>query len=281
MLKKQVGVLAAIICSSIVFCSCGTQTVQMPDIPEVTGAFETKILKVGQADAIVLTTEHHSVVIDCGEQDDGDEVIKYLKEEGIAQLEYLFITHFDKDHVGGVPEVLGHIPVGKVFVPDYESETAEYKVYKAKLDELGMKDERVTDTMELVLDDVLLRIYPPEKNFYEKGDNDYSLAITANHGANSFLFTGDAIADRTDEVIRQCRGEYTFLKVPHHGKYNKNTKKLIDVVKPKYAAITDSDKNKAEDKTVAALEAVPCRIYYSRNGDISVLSDGNNLTIQQ
>ena len=280
-IKRTILIFIGIATCLLILSSCEFQKAKTSDIPEVTGTFETEILKVGQADAIILTTKNHCIVIDCGEEDDGDEVVKYLTEKEIDCLDYLFITHFDKDHVGGVPEVLDSFSVGKIITPDYESKTDEYKDYLTKLEELHIQPEKITENMSFVLDDVLFSVYPPEKTFYEKGDNDYSLAITAMHGENSFLFTGDAMKDRTSEIIRQCRSEYTFLKVPHHGKYNKSTQKLIDTVKPKYAVICDSDKNRAEDKVTAALETVGCKTYCSRNGDISIVSDGKTLAIQQ
>ena len=279
--KKRIFAILTDIFVISSLCSCKLQTMPISEIPEVTGIFEAEILKVGQADAIILLTDNHSVVIDCGETDDGDEVVKYLTEKGIDRLDYLFITHFDKDHVGGVPEVLDSVSVEKIITPDYEGETDEYKDYLTKLEELHIQPEKITENMSFILDDVLFSVYPPEKTFYEKGDNDYSLVITAAHGENSFLYAGDAVAERTSELIRQCRDEYTFLKVPHHGKYNKNTQKLIDTVKPQYAVICDSDKNKAEDKVTAALETVGCETYYSRNGDIRIASDGKTLSIQQ
>lgn len=280
-MKRIILLLIIISVVPMIPCSCGMNVTQETNIPDVNGIFEMEILKVGQADAIILTTANHSIVIDCGEKDDGGKVVKHLAEKGIDHLDYLFITHFDKDHVGGVPEVLDSISAEKIITPDYESEADEYKDYLTKLEELHIQPEKITENMSFVLDDVLFSVYPPEKTFYEKGDNDYSLAITAMHGENSFLFAGDAMADRISEIIRQCRSEYTFLKIPHHGKYNKNTQKLIDTLKPQYAVICDSDKNKAEDKVIAALEAALCKTYYSRNGDISIASDGKTLLIQQ
>ncbi len=280
-IKRLVGILIGILAILNIFCSCEFQKIETQDAPEASGKFEAEILKVGQADAIILTTDNHSVVIDCGEEDDGDEVVKYLTEKGIDRLDYLFITHFDKDHVGGAPKVLDNLAVDKIVTPNYESETEEYKTYIKKLKELGLKSEKINDNMSFVLDDVLFEVYPPEKEFYEEGDNDYSLAVSTRHGENSFLFPGDAEEERISELLRQCRGEYTVLKVPHHGKYNKNTKKLIEVTNPKYAVITDSEKNKAEDKVTSALDAISCKTYYSRNGDVNIESDGKSIIIQQ
>lgn len=220
--------------------SCGQgEKIQAP--PAV-NSFSAQVLKVGQADAIVLNTKNSCIIIDCGEKGDGEEMAKYLNKNGIDCVDYMFITHFDKDHVGGVPELLDKIPVKKIIVPNYVGTNDEYSAYISKTNELNIVPEAITKEMKFILDDVLFEIYPPQKASYSESDNDFSLAISVTHGENSFLFTGDAEAERIDEVINQCGSKYDFLKIPHHGKYNKNTKKLLDTINPTFAVITDSKK---------------------------------------
>ena len=67
---------------------------------------ETSILKVGQADVIILTEGKEAMVIDAGEEEDGVELVETLTEKGITQVETLIITHYDKDHVGGADVLL-------------------------------------------------------------------------------------------------------------------------------------------------------------------------------
>lgn len=265
----------------ILFCSCVSSKKEGVAPPEVTGELEISVLKVGQADAIIINTKNNCFIIDCGEADDGDEVVKYLAEKNINYVDCLFITHFDKDHVGGVSEVLSNISIEKIITPDYVGNNDEYESFVRKTYELGIVPERITSEQSFIADDVLFEIYPPFKSSYTEGDNDFSLAIGVTHGENKFLFTGDAEAERISEIIQKCNGEYDFLKVPHHGKYNKNTKKLFEKVKPKYAVVTDSEKNPAEDKVVSALKAVGCDAYFTRYGDVYVISDGKNIEIKQ
>ena len=54
----------------------------------VKGAAETEplkvtLLKVGKADAIAIQTEKNTMVIDTGEEEDGEELVFYLKNQGI------------------------------------------------------------------------------------------------------------------------------------------------------------------------------------------------------
>ena len=257
---------------------CSETTVQLP---EVTGNVEISILKTGQSDAIIMNTQKHNIVIDCGESDDGDEVVEYLQSKNAGSIDYLFITHFDKDHVGGVPEVLDNFSAKNIMIPDYEGNNSEYEDYLDSIQKHNYSPTIVKEKTSIVLDDVLLEIYPPKQKAYAEGDNDFSLVISINHGQNSFLFTGDAEKDRLYEVLTQTNQQYDFLKVPHHGKYNKLTKQFIQKINPEYTVTTCSDKNPAEDEVVSVLNSVTDKNYYTKDGDVNILSDGKNITVNQ
>lgn len=268
------------LCSFLFGCQSKTELVQVV-APEVSGKFSFTILKSGQADAIIMETQNHSMIIDCGEQDDGDEVVELLKEKNIINVDYMFITHFDKDHVGGFPEVMENTVASNIYVPDYEGNNDEYNEYIKSVEEKNLDITKVTEDFSFTLDDVLFKVSAPKKKSYLEGDNDFSLVISATHGENTFLFAGDAEADRLKEVISEFGGEFDFLKVPHHGKYNKNTKRFITAVKPKYSVICESEKNPAEDETISILEFVNSSIYRTKDGDVMVSSDGKEIEIKQ
>ena len=280
MIKK----LTAVICAVQLLTMFGCQS-PVPNgnvsAPAAESEFEVTVLDEGQADAILLHTKGHNVIIDCGEKDDGDELVKYLSDRGIERIDYLFITYFDKDHVGGFPELVGNIAADKIIVPDYEGTNSEYKKYVKSVEEKGLTVTRLTEDISFVLDDVMFEASPPQKKSYAEGDNDFSIAVSVIHGDNSFLFTGDAEAERISEIVEMFGREYDFLKVPHHGRYNKNTGVLIDTIKPKYAVICDSEKNPAEDRTTALLAAAGSEIYCTRDGTVSVRSDGSKITVAQ
>ena len=271
--------LIILIITVLTLCSCGTENSKQT--PEVTGEFRFSVLKAGQADAIIMQTETHCVIIDCGEKDDGDDIAAYLADNGIENVDYIFITHFDKDHVGGAKKVLDSVSVEKIITPAYEGTNSEYTKYVNAAGEHNITPTPISEEMSVTLDDVLFEVYPPQKTSYAEGDNDFSLAISVTHGDNRFLFAGDAEKERLSEIMEQVSGEFDFLKVPHHGRYNKKTDEFFASVKPVYAVITDSEKKPAEDKTVAALESIGSSVYYTRNGDVNVTSDGEKIIINQ
>ena len=280
-MKKRRNIIVLVLALIIVFSGCQKENNEALEIPEVVGSFDFTVLKAGQADAIFMLTENHSIILDCGEKDDGDELVELLQEKGISNVDYIFITHFDKDHVGGFPEVIDNVTASNIIVPDYEGNNGEYEEYLKTVSDKGLQITTLTEDTSFTLDDVLFEVSVPRKQSYAEGDNDFSLVISVTHGENTFLFTGDAEADRLTEVISAFGRQYDFLKVPHHGKYNKNTKRFITTIKPTYSVICDSEKNPAEDETVSILEFVESEIYSTRNGNVSVLSDGKEIKILQ
>lgn len=276
---KNIIILISAVCMS----SCG-RNARKPDsmlLPQVTGEFIVSVLKVGKADAIVLQTANHGVVIDCGETDDSKEILKYLSKNNISKIDCLFITHFDKDHVGGAADILNNIETAQIITPSYEGSSDEYYNYINAAQANNITPLTITENMTFILDDVLFEVYPPQKSSYKETDNDFSLAISVKHGNNSFLFAGDAEAQRLNEIMKQTGEEYSFLKIPHHGQYNKNTEKFIKHVNPSYSVITCSKKNTADAETISILENIGSAVYLTENGDVKAVSDGKNIEITQ
>lgn len=238
------------------------------------------IFKIGKADSILLTIGRETVLIDTGEDEDGEEIVNYMKEHKMDTIDYLIVTHFDKDHVGGADTILHEVEVLNVITPNYESESKEYKEYRTALNFQKIDPIKLTEVMTFSLGTAKFTIDPPRKDFYS-GDNDYSLVISVEHGKNRLLFAGDAKEERLTELIDSGNLEHTFLKVPHHGRYNDKSNEFFTLVNPKYAVITCSDKNPEEQEVMVALKQLGTKVYLTRKGNVYITSDGESLRIKQ
>src|SRR5579864_9300456 len=69
----------------------------------------------GQA-TLFVTPAGQSLLIDTGwpgnEYRDADRIVAATKLAGLKKIDYVLITHFHVDHVGGVPQLVERIPVG-------------------------------------------------------------------------------------------------------------------------------------------------------------------------
>ena len=243
------------------------------------------ILSIGKADAIVLQCAGQVMVIDAGETDDGKALVNFLAWREIGRVDVLLITHFDRDHVGGAARLVKKLEVGRVLLPDYEGQNEEYAALAAQLEKSGLTPERVTKKLSFSLGDAEVLVEPPAAYpaalTGEDVDNDLSLIATVTHGAQRLLFAGDAERARLREWLEEEREPCGFVKMPHHGVYNKALPELIKTVKPQYAVICDSDKNPAEERTLALLEREGVETFETKNGDVVVTSDGKSLSVTQ
>ena len=244
------------------------------------------ILKVGKADAIICETDGHAMVIDAGEDDDGEEVVNFLKSRGISSLDALVITHFDKDHVGGADTLIDEIPADRVLLPDYVGTHPEYEEFMDSLSDAKVTPEMVVERQTFELGGAEVTIDPPSSyeipDSDDEYDNNFSLITTIVHGSKKLFFAGDIEKERIRELVENDQLEdVDFLKVPHHGVYEAELEELFSITSPEYAVICSSKKNPADSKTLELLEKYGINYTETRHGDVTITSDGQKLSFYQ
>lgn len=83
------------------------------------GQVEVLQLDVGQGQALILRTRHHTLLYDAGPRsgpvDLGARVVlPSLKKLGVGQLDMMLLSHADADHAGGAAAVARGLPVKRV-----------------------------------------------------------------------------------------------------------------------------------------------------------------------
>ena len=239
---------------------------------------EVHFFDAGKADAVLLSTTDSAVLIDAGEKGFGKTILSYLAENKIDRLDYLIITHFDQDHVGGAAKVLKSIPVGTVLQSNQPKDSEEYRNYLEALQEAGLEPVTVRETLEFTLDDVSYSVDPPRQTEYDEDkSNNSSLIISAANGDNRFLFTGDAQSKRLEEFLDSNQFTFDVLKIPHHGGEELLLDALLEETKPAYAVITSSEEEMESEAVVKALEQAGIQVLLTREGPITIYSDGTTI----
>lgn len=240
---------------------------------------EVVIFKIGQADAILITSGGHAVLLDAGEDEDAAEILSHLKQRNIPALDAMIITHFDKDHVGGADGVLLGIPVKALYDADYEGKGKQYEPYLRAIEAAGVPRTRVSEETALSFGPLSFTLLPSELS--TESDNDLSLAVLMTDGYHRFFFAGDAEEARIDELLEGELSPCDVLKMPHHGRYKQNLPALLDALSPRHAVVTDSDKNPAEAKTLSLLEGRGIQTRATRDGDVLIVSNEKGITVSQ
>lgn len=236
---------------------------------------------VGKGDCILIESSESAILIDTGYEENGEEIVEKLKKRGIESLQYLILTHPDKDHIGGADYIIKQLNVLEIIETDCEVDSNDYKEYKMEAAKQGVTILTLKETEEIAFGKAKIFIYPPIHVEDYEGENDFSLVTKLVYGETSFLFTGDAQENRMDEIVTQIPDiESTLLKVPHHGRWKENSEKLFRLVSPQYSIITN-DKKKMYKDVKKLLKDLGSTVYETKSGDIKVISDGTKLRISQ
>lgn len=236
-------------------------------------------LDVGQADSMLLSSNGEYMLIDAGNNEDGDDVVKYLKNAGVSTLKYVVGTHPHEDHIGGMDDVINAFDVQNVLLADATSNTQTYsdvltalenKSLTATVPEVGttflLGDANVTVLAAQPADDL----------------NNASIVLRATYQNTSFLFMGDAEAE-VEEAILQSGADIqsNVLKVGHHGSDTSTTSNFLSAVSPDAAVIccgTGNSYGHPSRATLDKLAGIP--IWRTDlNGTIYAMTDGETCRI--
>jgi beta-lactamase superfamily II metal-dependent hydrolase len=93
----------------------------------------------GQA-TLIVSPSGQSLLVDAGwpgfEGRDADRIAAAAKKAGVTQIDYFMATHYHTDHIGGVPQLAGKLPI-RTFVdhgPSVESGERPDALFKAYAD---------------------------------------------------------------------------------------------------------------------------------------------------
>ena len=218
--------------------------------------------------------------------DDAPEIIEKVRAAGADTLDCLILTHFDKDHIGGLPQVLQAICADRILMPDYIGEGEAYEAMTALFSDGGYPVEVLTEDMAFTRGKTAFSVSVPKQDVYsKKQDNNSSLVVTVTHGTQILYLTGDAESGRQEELITELSAKgitkTALLKVPHHGVYNDGIDAFFAACAPEYAVITCSDKNPPDPETLSCLNAIDTKTYLTADGDIRAVCTENSITVTQ
>jgi len=195
---------------------------------------------VGQGDALLLRDGDHVGLIDVGRHP--QPVTGCLDTLGIGRLDWVLVTHFDIDHVGGADAVLGR--TGRAIVGQAGRPTDHALV--DRLDAAGIAVEQAHAGMEGALGALRWRIvWPPAAAPGETSlsGNPGSLVVHAEGTGVSGLFLGD-LGEPEQEQLQAtgALGTVDVVKVAHHGSADQSAA-LYDTVHARLGLLSVGEDN--------------------------------------
>jgi len=229
----------------------------------------------GQA-TLFVTPAKQSLLIDTGwpgyKGRDADRIVAAAKLAGIKKIDYVLITHFHMDHVGGAPQLAAQIPIG-TFIDHGENRentdaptvqvwqaykdllaTGKYKRMTARpgdvLPVAGI-DALVVSADGAVLDRPLPRAgeeNPACKNAEQypadQTENLRSLGTVITFGKLRILDLGDLTHDKEMELMcpKNKLGKIDIYIVSHHGWIQSGSPALVYGISPRVAIMDNGAK---------------------------------------
>lgn len=197
-------------------------------------------IDVGQADSILIEQNNEYMLIDAGNNEDGQLLVNYFNNLGITSFKYVFGTHAHEDHIGGLDDIIENFTIENFYMPEVITTT---KTFEDVLDALEAKQvafqtPKIND--ELTLKDSKIKVLSILND--DEDLNDTSIVLRLKYGTTSFLFTGDASSTIEKNILNK-EIQSDVLKLGHHGSRYSTSKEFLKKVSPTYAIISVGKNN--------------------------------------
>ncbi len=251
---------------------------------------------VGQGDStLIQTIEGKNILIDGGGSefgsfDVGESILlPYLLDRRITTIDYLMISHFDSDHIGGVFAILENLKVKNIIISKQGETSENLKKFYEITNNKGIRTIIVKKGDIVEIDKYShFEILFPEDNLIEDNIlNNNSIVARFNSLDFSILFTGDIEEIAEKRLCELYSGtdklEAFVLKVAHHGSKTSSTEEFLELVKPKIALIGVGKNNNfghPNIDVIERLENMGSKIYRTDNcGEIIIRINREKLQI--
>ena len=211
------------------------------------GLLTVAFLDVGQGDAIFIEApDGVQMLIDGGP--DGAVLRELGKQMAVSDrdLDVVLATHSDKDHIGGLVDVLERYEVENILITNNKNDTTVANVFMDKVLEEKATDYVATYGQQLALGaSTSLLILSPTGDVTDWESNTASIVAQLRYGDIEFMFTGDAPIS-IEEYLSRTFGknlESEVLKLGHHGSRTSSGEIFLDTIKPEYGVVSAGKDN--------------------------------------
>lgn len=234
------------------------------------------LLDVGQGDGIVIRDRSGAAfMVDCGSSSvtgiGNWRLLPYLKQEGIRELEGIFISHTDEDHISGIQELLEEetIKIKQVFFSDIyrvqpQYQTENYWALVNAAENQGVEIYHLKPGEKVQMGNLCFCCMLPEPAGHYADVNEASLILSLEMEGSRILLTGDMGEASEHLLLEKEMGNYDLLKVAHHGSRYSSSEEFLRWCQPDVALISCSEYNvygHPDPEVLSRLSAEECRVY--------------------
>ncbi len=257
------------------------------------GWMRITVLDVGQGDAILLQfPDGHCALVDTGGVpgpfDLGGRVVTpALWASGVRRLDWLVLSHGDRDHMGAAPAVVDDLRPREIWEGVPVPAHAPLEALRREAHDLGAAWRRLQAGDSIELGGVELDVLHPPRPDWErpKVRNDDSVVLQVRFGDVEVLLTGDA----GEEFERTYAPEdppapLRILKVGHHGSRTASSAPFVAALRPQVALVSVGRGNlfgHPAPEVVARYERDGAALFRTdRDGAVTVETDGRGVEVR-
>ncbi len=229
----------------------------------------------GGQSTLFVTPSHQSLLIDTGWPDhngrDADRIMAAVKQAGLDHIDYLLITHFHTDHVGGVPNLAARIPIHAFIDHGPNRETSDavtekgWEEYQTVLAHSHARHILARPGEQIPLAGLNVTIVSADGNLiasplpgagqpnpYCKGaptfpedqtENARSVGVVMQYGKMRLIDLGDLTHDKERRLVCPANklGQVDVYVVSHHGWFHSGSAAFVDAIAPRVAVMDNGE----------------------------------------
>jgi beta-lactamase superfamily II metal-dependent hydrolase len=243
---------------------------------------EVYFIDVGQAEATLLKGSDFTVLVDAGDYRN-DDVVTFLNDLGIEQIDLLVGTHPHSDHIGQFDKILYNFSVKEVWM---SGDLHTSKTFEKAIDAIYESKANYYEPIageSFSYGSLEIEVLNPEKlngDFHEG-----CIALKAIYNDFSIIFTGDIETKTENKIIDANRSiKSNILHLGHHGSRTSSGERFLENVAPEiaiYSAGIDNDYGHPHSDIIDRLEGMQIPVYGTDEyGTIKIISDGHQYWLE-
>jgi competence protein ComEC len=244
----------------------------------------------GGQSTLIVTPSGQSLLVDTGwagfNGRDAERIMQAAKLAGIHRINFLLVTHYHADHVGGVPQLAARIPIDNFLDhgADVQDGSADHKLYSAYMKAAQKGKHRVVKPGDVIpLKGVKVLVVAAAGKHLEQPlagagqanpycsetkpipvdptENAESSGFVLTYGKFRFVDLGDLTWNK--EIALMCPrnrlGRADVFLASHHGNANSNSRALVWALRPRVTIIDNAPKKGGTPEAWKRIHGAPGR----------------------
>ncbi len=230
--KLVAGVLILLVLTCLSFVKITPKTCDI--IVFDVGNADSFLIKTPQNKYLMIDTAHGFIGGKNSTFSQADSIMnKYLKDNGVRNLEVLLLTHFDSDHSGGAVDVMETVNVKKLILnKEKDNSATTVRLFDYLKENKFVPEFAQNNKIIYAEDNLVLKTFTPDF-VHNKNDNDNSTIALLSYNGFDMLFMADGGVRSFNKVKNDLNtSNIEILKSGHHGAQNTVSTKMLKTINP-------------------------------------------------